>query len=404
MSRILYFDCRSGISGDMTVGALLDLGINREALLEQLDHLDLEGASIQIDKKSTFGITATDFKVAMSDSETPQSRRTFSDIKQLIDSSGLESQVKQLSKQIFQSIAEAESKVHGVTIEEIHFHEVGAIDSIVDIVGTSICLSLLKVDGIFASPLHLGRGFVECDHGTLPVPAPATVEILRGVPVYSTGIEGELVTPTGAAIIKNVAQDFINLPPMVVETIGYGQGKKDYGIPNLLRVFLGRVSDTEHVVSDINGMSIGQEEIILLETNIDDLSPEIYSYLLPKLLERGALDVFLTNIIMKKGRPGVMLSVLCNKDCKTELEELIFTETTTLGIRSQTLQRQYLERKIVTLDSRFGRIRVKAAYKGEERVWVKPEYEECKKLAEEHGLPLHEVYEQLREDLLDRFK
>jgi len=403
MSRILYFDCRSGISGDMTVGALLDLGIDREALLEQLDHLDLEGASIQIDKKDTFGIMATDFNVVMPNLETPQSHRTFTDIKQLIDSSGLESQVKQLSKQIFQSIAEAESKVHGVPIEEIHFHEIGAIDSIVDIVGTSICLSLVKVDGIFASPLHLGRGFVDCDHGKLPVPAPATVEILRGVPVYSTGIEGELVTPTGAAIIKNMAQDFIDLPPMVVETIGYGQGKKDYGIPNVLRVFLGRVSDTEHIVSDmINGMSIGQEEIILLETNIDDLSPEIYSYLLPKLLERGALDVFLTNIMMKKGRPGVMLSVLCDKECKRELEELIFNETTTLGIRSQTLQRQYLERKIVTLDSRFGPIRAKAAYKGEQRVWVKPEFEECKRLAQEYELPLHEVYEQLREDLLDR--
>jgi uncharacterized protein (TIGR00299 family) protein len=402
MSRILYFDCRSGISGDMTVGALLDLGIDREAFLEQLDHLDLEGASIRITKKNAFGIMATDFEVVMPNSKTPRIRRTLSDIEQLIDSSGLESQVKQLSKQIFRSIAEAESKVHGVSIDEIHFHEIGAIDSIVDIVGTSICISMLKVDRIFSSPLHLGRGFVDCDHGTLPVPAPATVEILRGVPVYSTGIEGELVTPTGAAIITNLTQDFIDLPPMVVEIIGYGQGKKDYGIPNVLRVFLGRGSDTEYLVLDkIEGMSIGHEEIILLETNIDDLSPEIYSYLLPKLLERGALDVFLTNIMMKKGRPGVMLSVLCDKECKRELEELIFTETTTLGIRYQTLQRQYLERKIVTLDSRFGPIRAKAAFKGEQRVWVKPEYEACKKIAEEHGLPLHEVYEQLRKDLLE---
>jgi uncharacterized protein (TIGR00299 family) protein len=290
-----------------------------------------------------------------------------------------------------------------VQIDEIHFHEIGAIDSIVDIVGTSICLSLLQVDRIFASPLHLGYGFIDCDHGTLPIPAPATVEILRGVPVYSTGIVGELVTPTGAAIIKRLAQDFIDLPAMVVEDIGYGRGKKDYGIPNVLRVLLGRVAETNDVVLDkIHGIPRGQEEIILLETNIDDLNPEIYSYLLPKLLERGALDVFLTNIIMKKGRPGVMLSVLCDKECKNELEELIFTETTTLGIRYQTLQRQYLERKIVSLDSRFGPIRVKAAFKGDQRVWVKPEYEECKRLAQEHGLPLHEVYEQLRKDLLDR--
>jgi uncharacterized protein (TIGR00299 family) protein len=402
MARIMYFDCRSGISGDMTVGALLDLGIDREAFLEQLDRLDLEGASIQITRKNAFGIMATDFEVIMPNSETTKDRRNLSDIEQLIDSSDLESRVKQLSKQIFRSIAEAESKVHGVPIEEIHFHEIGAIDSIVDIVGTSICLSLLQVDRIFASPLHLGRGFVDCDHGTLPIPAPATVEILRGVPVYSTGIEGELVTPTGAAIITNLTQDFIDLPPMVVETIGYGKGKKDYSIPNVLRVFLGRASDTEHVALDkIEGMSIGHEEIILLETNIDDLSPEIYSYLLPKLLERGALDVFLTNIMMKKGRPGVMLSVLCDKERKKELEELIFAETTTLGIRSQALQRQYLERKIVTLDSRFGPIRAKVAFKGEQRVWVKPEYEACKKIAEEHGLPLHEVYEQLRKDLLE---
>jgi len=313
-----------------------------------------------------------------------QNHRHLRHIKHLIDTSSIDSKAKDLSTRIFDCIAQAESKVHNRPIEEIHFHEVGAVDSIVDIVGTGICLSLLDIDTVCSSPLHLGTGFVKSTHGTIPVPAPATVEILKGIPVYSTGIKGELVTPTGAAIIKTLAREFISLPPMTIDKIGYGTGKKKFKIPNALRVFLGS-SDAEATVDT--------RKLVVLETNIDDMNPEAYSYLVPKLLENGALDVYLTNVIMKKGRPGVVLHLLCQPEDYPKFEETLFRETTTLGIRKSIVDRHCLDRKVVPLDTRFGQIQIKAAYKNGKFLKASPEYEDCKKIAEEQQLPLKEVYD-----------
>ncbi|NOY09717.1 MAG: nickel pincer cofactor biosynthesis protein LarC [Spirochaetes bacterium] len=389
MSGILYFDCRSGISGDMTIGALLDLGIDRNKFIRQLKELGLKGYELQITEKKVNGISATDFKVTLTD-ENSYHHVNLPDIEKIIGNSGLNNKIKGLSKKIFRCIAEAEMDVHNLPVEQVHFHEVGAVDSIIDIVGTAICMSMLNPDSIYSSPLHLGSGFVKCSHGLIPVPAPATVEILKGVPVYSTGIQGELVTPTGAAIVKTLAAQFINLPSMKIEKAGYGTGKKSYDIPNALRVFFGQ---------EISLKELQPEELLLLETNIDDMSPEIYSFLFPLLFKKGALDVYLTNIIMKKGRPAVMLSVLCEPENQAGLKNIIFTETTTLGIRQQIIRRDILERETITMDTRFGRIKAKAAFKDGRMLRLTPEYEECKRVAEEQSMPLRKVYDLLAAEI-----
>lgn len=395
MKRILYFDCFSGISGDMTVGALLDLGVDHLVLSEQLAHLQLGGYQLQIVKKPKNGIMATDFNVISEDNGGCHSKnhhhprtphRNLYDIEAIINNSGLAVEIKELSLKIFRELAVAEAKVHGKELSEIHFHEVGAVDSIVDIVSTAICLKMLKVDTIYASPLNTGSGFVSCAHGLLPVPAPATMEILRGVPIYSSGVQAELVTPTGAAIIKTLAQEFIPLPPLLVESSGYGSGKRDLDNPNLLRIILG----SPH--RDNNGP-------LLLESAIDDMNPEIYSYLFPMLLEKGALDVYLTPIIMKKNRPGVLLSVLCRISDAHLLEEIIFSETTTLGIRKIAVNREELEREVVNINSSLGMARIKVAGRGGKILKYAPEYEDCQRIAKEQGLALQDVYNILLNDV-----
>jgi uncharacterized protein (TIGR00299 family) protein len=393
MGRILYFDCFSGISGDMTVGALLDLGLDQADFHDQLSRLQLGGYRLDIAKKPKNGIMATDFNVILLDeydhTHEPQHshalHRNLKDIEAIIDNSELVAEIKELSLKIFRRLAEAEAKVHGKEINEIHFHEVGAIDSIVDIVSTAICINMLKVDAIYASALNTGSGMVACAHGLLPVPAPATLEILKGVPVYSSGVQAELVTPTGAAIIKTLAQDFMALPPLLVESSGYGSGKRDLDHPNLLRVVLGSVLEDKG-------------SLLLLETAIDDMSPEIYSYLFPLLMENGALDVYLTPIYMKKNRPGVLLTVLCRASDAHPLEEIIFRETTTLGIRKIAVERDELERESMIIESRWGLARIKVA--GREGVILKyaPEYEDCQRIARKQGLPLKDVYAQLIDD------
>lgn len=397
MPKILYFDCFSGISGDMTIGALLDLGIDQKQFLEKLNRIGIGGFRVEITKKKVNNISATDFDVIIEKSPSEAIRhfphRKLSDIVKIIKNSGLEDNAKSLGQEIFELIAVAEAKIHHKSIEEIHFHEVGAIDSIVDILGTSICISMLGVDRIIASPLHLGSGFVKCAHGVLPVPAPATSEILKGVPVYATGVEGELVTPTGAAIIKSLAAEFKPMPPMQIEKIGYGTGKRLYEIPNALRVFLGQTTE------DASRFS---QELVMLETNIDDMNPETYSYLVPLMLDHGALDVFLTNIIMKKGRPGVKLSVLVEPEDCQRLEEMMFTETTTLGVRKFSLERHCLERKIKTVDTSLGKVRVKQAYKNGKLLKTSPEYEDCRTIAEQKKIALPEVYAIIRQEISNR--
>ena len=386
MGSLLYFDCFSGISGDMTLGAFLDLGIDRDQFQRQLGLLALDGYHLEIKSRQVNGIAATDVEVI--EDETAETHRHFDDIRSLIESSKLSKDTKQLAINIFTTIAASEARIHDQPLEQVHFHEVGAIDSIVDIVGAAICINLLNPERIVASPLNLGSGTVSCAHGILPVPAPATADILKGTPVYSSEIQGELVTPTGAAIIKTIADDFGTMPPMTIDKIGYGSGKKQFKIPNLLRIFKG---------TEAPGQRLIDQDLLLLETNIDDMNPELFSYLIPLLLEKGALDATLTQLIMKKGRPGVMLSVLCEKEQSSLFEELIFAETTTLGIRKSAVSRSSLERSQLVISTDLGSVRVKLAFYKGSVLKATPEYEDCRRLAEQNQLPLRAVYQRIRQ-------
>ncbi|NQU66197.1 MAG: nickel pincer cofactor biosynthesis protein LarC [SAR324 cluster bacterium] len=388
MQTVLYFDCFSGISGDMTNGALLDLGVDPEAFLAALNSLNVAGYRLKISQKTTRGIAATDFDVIIDqDSIAGGHHRHLADILEIINRSAIDEAAKTLSCKIFETIAQAEAEVHNQSLEEVHFHEVGAIDSIVDIVGAAVCISLLRPDCIIASPLHVGSGTVTCAHGVLPVPAPATLRILEGIPIYATDVKGELVTPTGAAIIKNLASAFLPLPPMTIEKTGYGAGKKDFGQLNALRVMYGKIEA---------GSALNRERLVLLETNIDDMNPEIYSYLLPLILEKGAMDVFLTDISMKKGRPGTQISLLCYPQDETIFETLLYDETTTLGVRKQLVERSCLQREIFEVETPFGKVPVKAALRDGKPFRISPEYEVCRKIAMAQGLPLRDVYHIIR--------
>ncbi len=389
MQKVLYFDCFSGISGDMTIGALLDLGVDQASFLDSLKSLSVDGYSLKISQKTTRGIAATDFDVFIEpDTEAhTHHHRNLEDILQIIENSSIDKEAKTLSRNIFETIARAEAEVHQQSLDQVHFHEVGAIDSIVDIVGAAICISMLKPDLIMASPLHVGSGTVTCAHGVLPVPAPATLKILEKIPIYATSVVGELVTPTGAAIIKHLASDFLPLPPMTIEKTGYGAGKKDFGHLNALRVLSGTMEASS---------ALYRERLVLLETNIDDMNPETYSYLLPLVLEKGALDVYLTDVIMKKGRPGTQISILCQPQDVSIFENLLYDETTTLGIRKQIIERSSLERKMIDVETQFGKVQVKAAMRDGKPFRISPEYEVCRKIASEQGLPLREVYQIVR--------
>ena len=389
MQTVLYFDCFSGISGDMTIGALLDLGIDQASFLSALESLSVDGYQLKISRKTTRGIAATDFDVIIESDRKAHTHhhRNLEDILQIIENSSIDKKAKNLSSNIFKTIAQAEAEVHQQNLDQVHFHEVGAIDSIIDIVGAAICMSMLKPDLILASPLHVGSGTVTCAHGVLPVPAPATLKILEKIPIYATSVLGELVTPTGAAIIKHLASDFLPLPPMTVEKTGYGAGKKDFGHLNALRILSGKMEA---------GSALNRERLVLLETNIDDMNPETYSYLLPLVLEKGALDVYLTDVIMKKGRPGTQISLLCRSEDASVFENLLYDETTTLGIRKQTVERSSLERKMIAVETPFGKVQVKAAMRDGNPFRISPEYEVCRKIALEQSLPLREVYQIVR--------
>ncbi|NLW90757.1 MAG: nickel pincer cofactor biosynthesis protein LarC [Syntrophomonadaceae bacterium] len=393
MEKILYFDCYAGISGDMTVAALLDLGVDPKALRQELEKLHLDGWEMQVTQGHRNGLRGIKFDVRLGDGSshrhnghTATAHRNLGDIEAIIDHSSLKDAVKDLSKRIFSVLAAAEAHVHGKPITEVHFHEVGAVDSIIDIVGTAVCLDILAVDSIFASPVNLGGGLVNCAHGTLPVPAPATLEILQGVPVFSSGVQAELVTPTGAAILKTLVAGFVPMPRMTVEKTGYGMGSREIPeMPNMLRAMW--------------GVPTSSGAYTLMETNIDDMNPEIYSYLLPLLLKNGALDVWLTSIIMKKNRPGTMISVLCRNEDVRILQEILLKETTTLGVRCREIERVELERIVSTVDTSLGQVEVKRAYLQGELLKTAPEYEGCRRLAEERGLPLKDVYNIINREL-----
>jgi len=382
-----YFDCFSGISGNMTVGALLDMGVPLKWLQEQLSGLSVGGFSLSADPVSCHGIQARHFKVHV---QGDPIHRHYGDIKSMIDNCSLAPRVRQTSLAIFDQIADAESKIHGVEKADVHFHEVGAIDSIVDIVGTALCLEYLGIDTILSSKIPLGKGFVECQHGTLPIPAPATMEILKDVPVYGAGISEELVTPTGAAIIKALAKDFVDMPHMTVEKIGYGAGSRHYqNRPNLLRVLTGQVP----ALSDMNLQEFPADTVVVVETCVDDMNPEIFGYLMERLFDDGALDVYWIPVFMKKNRPGTLIQVVCSMDKRTIVVDRILSETTSTGVRFHPIQRAKLMREIVTISTTFGDVLMKKITAPDGNTRLVPEYESCRKIALAHKIPIKKVYE-----------
>lgn len=381
MTRIAYFDCFSGVSGDMILGALIDAGLDLHQLNEELKKLKMGGYTLNAKKTTRQGISGTRFSV---DADDDHVERHLKDIEKILDHSDLSDDIKDRSKAIFRELADVEAKIHNCSPGEIHFHEIGAMDSIIDTVGSLLGLKLLGIEAVYASRIPVGAGFVECDHGTLPLPAPAALELLKGIPIVASSMEKEIVTPTGIAILKNVAKSFGVMPEMKVGCIGYGAGSREMKIPNLLRVWIGDSEENQEYEED---------EVILIETNIDDMNPEFLGYTSEKLLDRGALDVFMTPIFMKKNRPGTLLSVLISPDTLDEMLSIIFAETTSLGIRIHRLDRKKLPREILTVDTTFGCVRVKVSRVGQEIKNISPEYEDCKEIAATQGIPLRNVYE-----------
>jgi pyridinium-3,5-bisthiocarboxylic acid mononucleotide nickel chelatase len=390
--KVAYFDAFSGLAGDMIVGALLDCGIALSGLEGELASLALEGVRVRREPREKSGIRATKFVVEIDSAagghghhgHGHHTHRTFRDIRRLIRESALSSRVCELALQVFARLAEAEGKVHGVDPEDVAFHEVGAIDSIVDIVGAAWAIDTLAIEDILVGPLPLGRGIVRAAHGPLPVPGPATAELLRGFPVRLGDGEWEMVTPTGAAIVAALGRPATMPAHMVIERIGYGAGDSDFeDRPNLLRVLLGAPS-----------VAVGVDSLLLLEANIDDLNPELYDYVMERLFAEGARDVFFAPIHMKKNRPAVLLSVLADSGRRDALAAVMFTETTTLGVRVAPVERLRVERETREVDTRFGRLRVKLGRGPAANVNVAPEHEDCRRAAEASGVPLKIVYQE----------
>jgi uncharacterized protein (TIGR00299 family) protein len=434
--KILYYDCFCGISGDMNLAALIDLGVPKEYLMQELSKMNLNSEyEIKIQRSAKLGITGTRVDVILKDKFDDKTHiseqalhehthehnhehshhnsseeqyhdennysheghvhnhehhhRNLKDIEEIINSSDLSDKVKKLSLDMFMKVAEAEAKVHGKDLYEVHFHEVGAIDSIVDMVGAAICLDYLKVDKIIASPVQVGGGFVKCAHGLIPVPAPATVEILKNIPINTGIVQFETTTPTGAAILVANVEEFAQKVDFSIKKIAYGIGHRDLEIPNVLRVYLGEKESSEKV-----------EEQYILETNIDDMNPELYGYVEEKLFEVGALDVFKTPIFMKKGRPGVKLSVLTNEKVEKDVLDAIFEETTSIGVRKYKVEKIMLKRNFLKVKTEYGDITIKKAYYKGKLVKYKPEYEECRIIAKEKNISIDKVYKAVyRQDL-----
>jgi uncharacterized protein (TIGR00299 family) protein len=381
---IAYFDCFSGISGDMTLGALVDAGLPVEVLRSELAKLGLPGYTVSSEKVRRSGLAATKVHVILDEQEQPS--RHLTDIQTVINGSSLSPVVKQKSLAVFQRLADVEAKVHGTTPDKVHFHEVGAVDALVDIVGSVIGIEHLGITEIISSPLNVGSGTVHTSHGKLPVPAPATAELLKGIPLYSSSITFELTTPTGAAIISTLASSFGPLPRMSMDRIAYGAGNKDLpGQPNVLRLMLGGPDP-----------AYAEDTAIVIETNIDDLNPQLYDHVITRLMAKGAHDAYLIPIIMKKGRPAILLSVLTDAMNSAALLDIIFRETTSIGVRIHEVGRKKLDREIRTVDTRYGRVRIKISSSAGEVLTVTPEYEDCRRIAEEKQVPLKQVLEEAK--------
>jgi len=415
--RIAYLDCFSGISGDMFLGALMDAGVSAQVLQDAVVALNI-GAKLKISRVNRSGITATKVDVIedvgrtqlstpeRQDSHTHEHKheatvpevetqtgisalhqhshgRPLKKIKEIIRASGIGDSAKKTAIAIFQVLGEAEAKIHDTDIEKIHFHEVGAVDAMVDIVCAAVGVETLGADEIVCSPLNVGSGTVHCAHGTFPVPAPATLELLQGTPIYSSGLQAELVTPTGAAIVKMLAKRFGAFPAMKSPKAGYGAGSRDFpGLANVLRITVGESEAAARTSVD---------SITVLEANLDDLNPQVFGYVMDRLLEEGALDVFAVSVQMKKSRPGTLLTVLCQPDDSDKLSQIIFAETTTLGVRRREEQRQILARRWVEVNTQWGRVRMKVANMDGTVTNYAPKYEDCCRIASEHQVPLKSV-------------
>ena len=371
--RIAYFDAFSGIAGDMTVAALIDAGADAQALTEGLDSLGT-AATFAVERTKRAGIAGTRFIV---DAPAVSEHRHLHHIDRIIDGSGLPGQTKERAKKVFLKLGEAEASVHGIDLARVHFHEVGAVDSICDIVGACYGLDLLGIDRVYMSEVNVGSGTVKCDHGLMPVPAPATAKLLAGQPTYAAGPTVELTTPTGAAFAVALAESFGRMPAMKVDRIGFGAGTKDFpGHANLLRVMVGDAS-----------AAVEAATVTVIEANIDDTTPQVLGYTMDRLFEEGALDVALQPLQMKKNRQGTLLRVIAKPEDQEKLAQLILAETTSLGVRMYSAQRRVLERRIVPVLTPYGEVRMKVSEEGS----ASPEYDDCQKLARERRVPLKDV-------------
>lgn len=379
--RVCYLDCFSGVSGDMLLGALVDAGVDADALRAEFAKLGLEGVELEFEKTLRSSISGTNLTVKVAHDH---SHRSLSKIEQIITSSSLRDAVKERAIRIFRRLGEVEAAIHNVSVEKVHFHEVGAWDSISDIVGACIGLDLLGIEKIYCSALNLGSGTVKAAHGVMPVPAPATAALVAEVPTYSEGPEAELTTPTGAAIVTTLAERFGAMPPMRISATGYGAGDKDFeGRPNLLRVLVGEMTAAPEAT-----------EVYVIEANVDDMSPQVAGYVRERLLDAGALDATFTPVFMKKDRPGFTVSVLAKAEDRERLGELLFDETTTLGLRMYRAERRVLERRWETVETPYGSVRIKIAFESGKVRNFAPEYEDCRQLALERKVPLKDVIQQ----------
>ena len=386
--KTIYFDCFAGASGDMILGALISAGVDATTLKEQLALLKLPGYEIDLVTVNRSGISATHARVK---TEHEHKHRHLSQIVKIIRESDLKTGVKERAAKIFTRLAAAEARVHNQPIEKVHFHEVGALDAIIDVVGAAICFDLIGAEHFICSPLRVGHGTVKMAHGQFPIPPPAVAELLKDVPIYAGDLEGEFVTPTGAAIITTVCNDFGPLPSFAIESTGYGAGTRKYeDFPNVLRVFVGDAGDEDAT----------DQQLLMIETNIDDMSPQLFGYVMERALELGALDCYLTPVQMKKNRPGNLLSILCRPQDREKFLQVLFAETTTIGARSYEVTRRALSRETVRVETQFGPIDVKVARMLDGLEKAMPEYEQCTIAAQKAGVALHEVQEATREAYL----
>ncbi|MBW2171155.1 MAG: nickel pincer cofactor biosynthesis protein LarC [Deltaproteobacteria bacterium] len=385
--NIAYFDCFAGISGNMILGALIDLGVPADFLEENIRNLPLDAFHIEISTAGRMGIHGSHVHVAVADKDKPA--RNYRDIRSLIDNSVLSDRVKGLSLEVFGRLADVEASIHNSPKEDVHFHELGGVDAIVDVVGAALGVEWLGIDKISASEIPVGKGFVTCQHGTLPIPAPATLSLLDGIPVYGTGVSRELVTPTGAAILTSLCRDFGPMPKMLIRQVGYGVGTRDLEeIPNLLRVVLGE----PHSITEADSVTI-------VETNIDDMNPEIFGFVMERLFEDGALDVIWVPVFMKKNRPGTMVQVICDETDREAVVRRILSETTATGVRHYRVERTKLPRKLREATTSYGKVRVKEFSDPSGRTFQVPEYEDCKKIALEQNVPLKLVYQTIVKEI-----